>query len=88
MGTIIAGTFFSWYHDGMKNKQEGGFVMVLVVVVIAFAAFAYFYKDASGMSYYDKLMGIITNGKKEVNQKVDGMKDTLKTRDAQIKANF
>ncbi len=71
----------------MKNKQNG-FLKTFIILLIAFGLFAYFYRGADGMTYYEKIMGIKDKAVTEVNKKVDGAKDTMEKRDKEIEKNL
>lgn len=65
------------------NKQNG-FGKVFFIIIIGLAAFAFLYKDKDGATYADKIEVKFNTAKSGVQGKVDGAKDTMKARDAQI----
>ena len=65
-------------------NNQNGFGKIFFIIIIGLAAFAFLYKDKDGATYADKIEAEFNSAKSEVQSKVDGAKDTMKARDAQI----
>lgn len=71
----------------MKN-DNAGFEKFFWIIIIALAAFIYFYKDKSGKTYYQKIQDKITDKVDYVQDQVEGVQRLAEERDQEIMDNL
>ena len=71
----------------MKNN-DAGFAKFFLIIIIALAAFIYFYKDNSGETYFEKIQNKITGKIDYVQNQVEGVQRLAEERDQEIMDNL